>query len=535
MSALRKLVVGFGLSSIGLVLLAPAAGAHPLGNFSINTSAGVRIDSDRIRVDYVVDSAEVPTVQAGAELDGDGDGNRSSAEEDRYATAACERTAALLRIEVDGVRVPLRVRGASVGFAEGKAGLETSRLECRLVATSSVDDGQRVEIDDGLAERHVGWHEIFVAGDGVTVSESDVASSSRSASLTSYPQDRLESPVDQRSASLTVEPGGLRLGSSAGPSGPVESVSAPRELSVVPGVERLTEAFTDLATSRDFTLGVVIAAVVVAIFLGSMHALAPGHGKTVMAAYLVGERGTPRQALVLCAAVTLSHTAGVLILGTVLTVSTVVASEKVYPMLGTLSGLIVAAVGVQLWRRTWAGRRRAPVGTGDHGHDHHDVVVVGAARTTHVHGGREMNEHHDQHDHHDHHDHEYPSHGHDHRRHGHHHPDFDPQLGWRSLVAMGLAGGMVPSPSALVVLLGAIALGRTWFGAFLVLAYGVGMSLSLVAAGLLLIRVRTRVDRFLSTRGGQRMSGVLVVAPIVTATFVVAGGIWISARAAWQL
>ena len=96
---------------------------------------------------------------------------------------------------------------------------------------------------------------------------------------------------------------------------------------------------------------------------------------------------------------------------------------------------------------------------------------------------------------------------------------------------MGFAGGMVPSPSALVVLLGAIALGRTWFGVSLVIAYGVGMALSLVVAGLVLVRVRSRLDRFMVTDRGQRLSWTVTVAPIVTAGLVIAGGVWIATRA----
>ena len=99
---------------------------------------------------------------------------------------------------------------------------------------------------------------------------------------------------------------------------------------------------------------------------------------------------------------------------------------------------------------------------------------------------------------------------------------------------MGFAGGMVPSPSALLVLLGAIALGRTWFGVVLVIAYGLGMAVSLVAAGLLLLRLRNRLDRYLATRRGAKMSERLVVLPALTALLVISGGVYIALRAALQ-
>jgi len=104
-------------------------------------------------------------------------------------------------------------------------------------------------------------------------------------------------------------------------------------------------------------------------------------------------------------------------------------------------------------------------------------------------------------------------------------------MSWRTMMAMGFAGGMVPSPSALVVLLGAIALGRTWFGVILVLAYGIGMAISLVAAGLLLVRIRARVDRYLSSNRGVRMGRWMAIAPAITAVFVIGGGLWIAGRA----
>jgi len=355
--------------------------------------------------------------------------------------------------------------------------------------------------------------------------------------LSDYPEERLGAPLDVRSASLTATPGGPALGSDLASLGVTEGTDPTPSL--IPGLGGLTSDFTDLVSEQDFTVWVVVGAALIAIVLGSLHAVAPGHGKTVMAAYLVGQRGSSRQALLLCAAVTLTHTAGVLILGTVLTVSTALASEQIYPVLGTLSGLIVVAVGVQLWVRTWRARR-VPIGLrpdGHHGQDHdhdHDHDVVTTAPRRHEAGSVAVVEQLSGTPHHLHEVHSHEVHPHaGHSHHGHHHPTLDPEMGWRPMIAMGLAGGMVPSPSALVVLLGAIALGRTWFGAALVVFYGLGMSLTLIAAGMLLIRVRGRVDGFLATRRGNRLSHGLSIAPLVTAVMVVLGGAWIVVRAAW--
>jgi len=115
-------------------------------------------------------------------------------------------------------------------------------------------------------------------------------------------------------------------------------------------------------------------------------------------------------------------------------------------------------------------------------------------------------------------------------RHGHGHGHGYGRVG---LVGLGVAGGLVPSPSALVVLLlGAVALGRTWFGVLLVLGYGLGMAATLMAAGLLLVRLRDRLERLAANRLGQRLSRVTAALPMVTAGLVLVVGLGLAARAA---
>jgi ABC-type nickel/cobalt efflux system permease component RcnA len=205
-----------------------------------------------------------------------------------------------------------------------------------------------------------------------------------------------------------------------------------------------------------------------------------------MAAYLVGLRGTPRQAAAIGATVTVTHTAGVLVLGVVLSSSRAVASERLYPWLGLASGLLLAAVGLGLLLRA------------RHAHHHHH---------------------------------------HDHHEHGHHAHDHDPgrPLGLRGLVALGLAGGLVPSPSAVVVLLGGITLGRAWFGVALVLAYGVGMAATLTGIGLLLARLRARMDRRLQLPAGSLLARAGRLLPAVTASVIVVVGLALAASGAAQL
>ena len=260
------------------------------------------------------------------------------------------------------------------------------------------------------------------------------------------------------------------------------------------GVDRATAAFTALVGERSLSPGFALVALLLAVGLGAAHALAPGHGKTVMAAYLVGLRGTLRQAATIGATVTLTHTAGVLLLGLVLTTSRAVASERVYPWLGLGSGLLLAGVGVGLLVRARPG----------HGHPHPHQHEPGRSHP---------------------HDHDHPGAV----------PGVGRPLGWRGLVALGLAGGLVPSPSAVVVLLGGIALGQAWFGVALVLAYGLGMAATLTGVGLLLAHLRTRMDRRLRVPAGSVLGRIGRLLPAATASVIVLVGLGLAASGAAQL
>jgi ABC-type nickel/cobalt efflux system permease component RcnA len=221
----------------------------------------------------------------------------------------------------------------------------------------------------------------------------------------------------------------------------------------------------------------------------------PGHGKTVMAAYLVGERGTMRDGLLIGLTVAATHTVGVLLLGLFLSAFEAFAPESLYPWLTAASGVAFAALGVGIFVRALRRRRLGPRAL-LHGHHHHGAFdgVQG-------------------------HDHHHPDHE------DHHHPT--PALSRRELVTLGIAGGLVPTPSAIVVLLGASAIGRAWFGVLLVVAYGLGMAATLVAAGLLLGWARNRVDL---RAKGDRVLRIAAVLPIITAVIVILAGLSIVAR-----
>ena len=528
----RRGAVLAALAATLLVAGATGAAAHPLGNVTVNTYSGLRVGPDRLIVDYVVDMAEIPTFQTRQAIDSDDNGRVTGAEAAAWRGRECPRLATGLRATVDGRPAALAVAGSALTFPKGVGGLQTLRLECALAAP--LPAGQGLSYTDTNLEGRVGWREITAVGDRATLETADVPTTSPSARLTTYPQDQLSSPLDQRAASLRFHPGGPpapppagSLGGPAAGSGggsargaPTARCEAPRmgsraepgagcaTLSTPPlagaeapgtvqrgGVDRATAAFTALVGERSLSPGFALVALLLAVGLGAAHALAPGHGKTVMAAYLVGLRGTLRQAATIGATVTLTHTAGVLLLGLVLTTSRAVASERVYPWLGLGSGLLLAGVGIGLLVRARPG----------HGHPH-------------------PHEHPDP-------DHPQP-HDHDHAGAV---PGAGRPLGWRGLVALGLAGGLVPSPSAVVVLLGGIALGQAWFGVALVLAYGLGMAATLTGVGLLLAHLRTRMDRRLRVPAGSVLGRIGRLLPAVTASVIVLVGLGLAASGAAQL
>jgi ABC-type nickel/cobalt efflux system permease component RcnA len=229
------------------------------------------------------------------------------------------------------------------------------------------------------------------------------------------------------------------------------------------GVDRLTQSFTDLVGRRALTPGFALLALLIALLLGAVHALAPGHGKTIMAAQAVSRgRRSLRDVLTLGLTVTVTHTAGVLVLSLLVAGGSSAVTPALFPWLSAASGLLVAGTGLTLLRRAWHRRRYALEGSsayaGDHPHDHDDE-----------------------------------SHGHGH---GHGHSHEHGGVGSGTVVLMGFAGGLMPSPSAVVVLLGAAALGHAWFGVLLVLAYGLGLALTLTGIGVFI----TGSGRWLAAR-----------------------------------
>ena len=484
----------------GLVLPAIAA-AHPLGNFTINHYAELQIAPDRIDLDLVIDMAEIPTFQERQSMDADDDGSVDDAESAAWATSTCASVSGKLRLARDGSPLPIAIATASVAFPPGAGGLSTLRLECRAGASLAHPIGARTTItfaDDSYAER-IGWREIVATGAGTILDTNGLPATSPSLKLTAYPADQIAAPLDVRSATIlaTVDPAGIGSSPSPGAAGgPVASAGPGGN---VPG--GVAGELPAIFRSTDLTAFVILVSLVTAVVIGAGHALTPGHGKTLMAAYLVGSRGTAVHAVGLGLSFAVSHTLGILALALIiLGAGSVLPPDVVYRITPVIAAISIVAIGA--WMLIGEVRRRrgrvvVAVGSADaadphdHGHEHDD-----AHRHDHAHAG-ESNEHDpvvapDEH-----------SHGG--IRHSHL-PPAGATLSWRGLFVLGLAGGLIPSTSALLILLGSIAAGRPAFGLVLVVAFGLGMAAVMTGVGLTMIVARTRLDRLPRHSGLGRLA-----------------------------
>jgi nickel/cobalt exporter len=508
--------VFLAVTALGAVA-APAASAHPLGNFTVNQYSGLVVRPDGLRVDYVLDLAELPTFQYRPEIDADHDGTASPAELTAWSRRTCGMVAAGVRASADGRALTASVGRATGEFRPGTAGLPTLRVQCGFAVPGALDGVRRVEYRSGALTDRVGWREVTAVGDRMTV-RGDVPRDTVSHRLTAYPADLLSSPPDVRAATLDLTAGGPAL-RAAGTADAPASASAR-------GVDALTRAFTDFVGRPRLGVGVGVLAVLLSVLLGAAHAFAPGHGKTVMAAYLIGGRGRFRQAATVAGTVTVTHTAGVLVLGAVLTTAVALAPTRLYAWLGVTSGLLLATLGATMVGRVVRGRG-ALAGLQGHSHPH-----------PHPHGDTHPHPHPHPHPHGDTHPHPHPHgdthpHSHSHGRsrgpggaeHAH---STAPPIRRAGLLAMGFIGGLVPSPSAVVVLLGAVALGRTWFGIVLVVGYGLGMAITLAGLGYLLARFGSALQR----RGsGSATVWLRRSLPLVTASLILVVGLGIAAQA----
>src|SRR6516225_1711066 len=457
--------------------------AHPMGNFSINHYSDIRIERNFVELRYLIDMAEIPTFQ---ELQQ----NNIVAQADdphvrAYLAARAESFRENLFLAINGKPLPLEIASKDILFTPGAGQLPTMKIGLALRANlqetqlAGVND---LRYSDTNFPGHAGWKEVVATSSTQTeILGSSVPAQDRSTQLTNYPTDLLSSPPQQLEARLTFRSVSSTQGRMAATpriqaeepkdAGPVQVVRMEANRQATP-----RSRFTELIASRQLGLGIIVLAGIIAAGLGALHALEPGHGKTIVAAYLVGSRGTASQAMFLGLIVTASHTAGVYLLGAItLWAQRYIVPERVYPILGMLSGLIIAGLGFYLFLQRYIG---VAVGL-SHTHAgfaHSHTSLLGFSNSaeegeTRDHGAeiKAVTEKAD--------------------RMGKHVP-------LRELLALGITGGIVPCPAALVVLLSAVALHRIGFGLFLILSFSLGLAAVLMVMGLLMVFARNFMSRF---------------------------------------
>ena len=433
---MRKLLVLLAL--VGALVAPASADAHPLGNFTVNRYSEIELSGDAIYVRYVLDMAEIPAFQK---------------RDDVRRAVFARRVGDRLVLRVDGERAALRLVERRLSFRPGAGGLETLRFEAVYEADRT---GRSLVFRDTNFPSRVGWREVVVTAErGAQIESSSAPSKSVSDALRAYPSDLLKAPLDVASAAVGFEPGSL--------------AGTPPRLSQATEHGGETRGFEALVSTKELGLGVILLSLAVAAFWGAAHALTPGHGKAIVAGYLVGSRGKPRHALLLGLIVTVTHTIGVFALGLVtLLLSRYVVPERLYPWLTVASGVLVVAVGASvLWARLKHRRAHA------HGDQHH--------------------------------------HEHDHTA--------------RGLLGVGVSAGLLPCPSALVVLLSAIALHRVGFGLALIAAFSIGLAATISSIGLVAVLARRAFSRL-------RLDGPVVRAlPAASAVLILAVGVGITANA----
>jgi nickel/cobalt exporter len=502
-----RLLAGAILAACALAILAPAASAHPLGNFTVNRYSGLVLSPGKVDVHYVLDMAEIPTYQVSPEIDVNGDGVESPQEMQGWADRTATDLLSNVTLTESERAVRLTVASAGMEFRPGQAGLPILRLEA--VFTGTLTNSGSLDYGDANYSDRIGWKEITVTSqDGVAIASSSVPASSVSDELQAYPKDLLSSPLDVTEATFSFHPG------QAAPL-PKHTTSAP---TVADAPVASGGSFAKLVHWK-LTPLVLALSLLLAFAFGAVHALGPGHGKTITAAYLVGSEAKSRQATLLGIAVSLMHTGSVLALGLVfLVLAKSFPPEKVYPWLELATGLAALGLGTGLFVMRLRARRRGEDPW--HGHTHPWDKEEAGHGHPHEHG----------HDHHSHEEGLQPAHGsvmvleREEHLDEHEHVQAPARtLSAKSLAALAVAGGILPSPTAFVVLLGAVRAHRLGYGLSLIFAFSVGLAAALVFVGLFALKARAAVAHRLRSRWASLI-------PIVSAMVIMGFGAFFAVR-----
>ncbi len=361
MKKLHHLTWSIAIIAICLFWMLPAD-AHPLGNFTINHYAGLQVAPDGVEIDYVLDMAEIPAFQEINQLDINRNRTAEPVETVKYPSEKCNEVNSHLELLIDKQPLALKAVKSAVEFPPGVGGLSTLRLTCNFQGAMELVGTQLIEFEDNLYPQRLGWREITVVANGVPI-QGNFTSVSITNRLTNYPNNLLSSPLEQRRISFKLNPS---LTSNQEPLPASAQSFSPLGNALT---ARTNDVFTSLITQENRNFLTILIALAIAFLWGGLHALSPGHGKTIVGAYLVGSRSKPQHALFLGLTVTITHTASIFVLGLVtLGTSQFILTEQLYPWLSVLSGLLVVGIGVNLFMSRLQGTQVLH----SHDHDHHN-------------------------------------------------------------------------------------------------------------------------------------------------------------------
>lgn len=423
--------------------------AHPMGNFSINHYSRIELHQSEIKIRFLLDFAEIPTVSLKSEEDANGDGTFSEHEKKTFLERQSKKIASEISLSLNGKPVELKLGEITQEFRPGAGGLSTMRLSQNFTFSLpvSASDSSVVKYRDGNYAERTGWKEIVaIATSGWKFLSSTASTEDKSKELTVYPTDPGVVPPQQTEAEFEFSNSESSVSPNA--SSPTKNAPPPAIASKsVASAATPQDAFTQAISKKELGLGVILTSLGLAFLFGAFHALSPGHGKAMVAAYLVGSRGTLKHALFLGGVVTITHTIGVFLLGIItLGAAQYVVPEKFYPILSGLSGLLIVIVGATLlWQRLQALRE----GDAEEGfeEEQHNPLPENA------------------------------------------------QVSLKSLLVLGVTGGIIPCPSALVVMLSAVALHRIAFGLCLIIAFSLGLAAVLTGIGMLTVKLKGSLQR----------------------------------------
>ena len=468
---------------IAILLLAGSALAHPLGNFSVNQYSRLEVEKSNIKIRQVVDMAEIPTFQLQSEIDTDKNGVMSESELNAYAEKITPEHLANLALTVNNQPLEIRAESKNISLNEGAGNLPTLRIEWNLIGNlQNVIETNQVSFENKNFAERIGWNEIVVnRTNGINIFDSTAFGSGVTDELKAYPQESLNAPLAERTAQFLFSTNAIPANA---------KLLQNRDGHITATVQK--DRLAELIAVPEITPAIALFGLLLAIGLGAMHAISPGHGKTVVGAYLVGSRGTIKHAMFLGATVTITHTLGVFALGLItLFASNYILPEKLIPFLSFVSGLLVLYIGLTMFKSrlfSVMGWRKVRHHHGEHFHSHGEHT-------------------------HDHHSHDESTHTHDGHTHSHLPPE---EISWKSLLALGISGGLLPCPSALVLMLSAISLGRIGYGLILTTAFSFGLAATLTAVGLVFLYLRKFV-------GGSKLGESRLVKTIpVFSAFVIA-------------